>query len=702
MPDQKRNAAGRAGNGLNASQRAAAAFDGPGPLLVLAGPGSGKTLTITRRIRYLLLEKAVPPEKILVITFTREAALSMRDRFLRDSGDIPQQILQTVNFGTFHSIFYQILRQSKGIKENQILGETDKKKILLSALSSVMPEKSGQEKTYYARDLLSAIGFFKNTGDLKKTVQKVPTDFQDAFRRIYAQYERARTAQGKMDFDDMLLDCRTLLAENEGIRAYWQERFPQILIDEFQDINPVQYGVIRLLSGEPYSIFAVGDDDQAIYGFRGSSPACMQRFLEDYGAERILLDTNYRSLGEIVRASLKVIGENQCRFHKELKAGREDGGDGRKNGGDERKEDGAGRENGEDGSGRKYDGNEREDGEDDRKYGGHESVDDGDRREDNGQGRENFGFSKTDNRTEPGDGTFETERVRILGFTDQKEENAFLLKLCESAEDCAVLFRTNRLMQRFAVRLQRAGIPFEMREKARNPYLADVVLDIMAYLRLGAGEGDPELVYRIVNKPSRYVDREALRGMKGSGDPLESLEVCYQRRSQSVMEKIQILRRHLCAMEKMSPYLGLQYVRRVIGYDRWLQERYADNRRELEEQLELLDWLGEEAKEFHNLQDWLEEQRDYQGQGTRENAGNRQIKLMTVHASKGLEFRHVVIPDCNERIYPYGQMLETDSVEEERRIFYVAMTRAKDRIDLLYLTGTKDHPMERSRFLNAL
>ena len=637
MPDQKINAAGKAGNDLNASQRAAVTFDGPGPLLVLAGPGSGKTLTITRRIRYLLLEKAVPPEKILVITFTREAALSMRDRFLRDSGDIPQQILQTVNFGTFHSIFYQILRQSKGIKENQILGETDKKKILLSALSSVMPEMNGQEKTYYAGDLLSAIGFFKNTGDLKKTLQKVPTDFQDSFLRIYEQYERTRTTHGKMDFDDMLLDCRTLLAENEGIRAYWQERFPQILIDEFQDINPIQYEVIRLLSGEPYSIFAVGDDDQAIYGFRGSSPACMQRFLEDYGAERILLDTNYRSLGEIVRASLKVIGENQCRFHKELKAGREDD-----------------------------------------------------------------GFSKTDNRTEPGDGTLEKERVRILGFTDQKEENAFLLKLCESAEDCAVLFRTNRLMQRFAVRLQRAGIPFEMREKARNPYLADVVLDIMAYLRLGAGERDPELVYRIVNKPSRYVDREALRGIKDSGDPLESLEACYQRRSLPVMERIQVLRRHLCAMEKMPPYLGLQYVRRVIGYDRWLQERYADNRRELEEQLELLDWLGEEAKEFHNLQDWLEEQRDYQGQGTRESAGNSRIKLMTVHASKGLEFRHVVIPDCNERIYPYGQMPETDSVEEERRIFYVAMTRAKDRLDLLYLTGTKDHPMERSRFLNVL
>lgn len=644
MPDRKKSAAGEVFSSLNASQRAAAAFDGPGPLLVLAGPGSGKTLTITRRIRYLLTEKAVPPEKILVITFTREAALSMRDRFLRDSGDIPQQILQTVNFGTFHSIFYQILRQSKGIKENQILGESDKKKILLSALSVVMPEKSGQEKSYYARDLLSAVGFFKNTGDLKKSLQKVPADFQGSFRQIYEQYERARTAQGKMDFDDMLLDCRMLLAENEGIRAYWQERFSQILIDEFQDINPIQYEVIRLLSGEPYSIFAVGDDDQAIYGFRGSSPACMQRFSEDYGAERILLDTNYRSRGEIVRASLKVIGENQCRFYKELKAGREDGGDERKS----------------------------------------------------------FGFSKTGNKPEPEDGTLEKERVRILGFTDQREENAFLLRICESAEDCAVLFRTNRLMQRFAVRLKRAGIPFEMREKAGNPYLGDVVLDIMAYLRLGEGERDPGMICRIVNKPSRYVDREALREMRDSEDPLESLEACYRRRSQPVMERIQILRKHLRALEKMTPYLGLQYVRRVIGYDRWLQERYGDNRRELEEQLELLDWLGEEAKEFHNLHDWMEEQRDYQGQGIRGNERNSRVKLMTVHASKGLEFRHVIIPDCNERIYPYGQMPEADSVEEERRIFYVAMTRAKDRIDLLYLTGTKDHPMEKSRFLNSL
>lgn len=641
MLDQKINAAGKAGNDLNASQRAAVTFDGPGPLLVLAGPGSGKTLTITRRIRYLMTEKAVPPEKILVITFTREAALSMRARFFRDSGDIPQQILQTVNFGTFHSIFYQILRQSKGITEKQILSDRDKKKLLFAALSVVAPEKSDQEKTYYAGDLLAAVGFFKNTGDLNRTEQKVPAAFQGVFPRLYEQYERERAAQGKMDFDDMLLDCRTLLAENDEIRMYWQERFLYILIDEFQDINPIQYEVIRLLSGEPHSIFAVGDDDQAIYGFRGSSPACMQKFLEDYHAERILLDTNYRSCGEIVRASLKVIGENKCRFYKDLKAGREERGDEKR-------------------------------------------------------GLEAKESAKTD-RVAPG-----REKVRVLGFADQREETAYLLKICGETEDCAVLFRTNRLLQRFAARLKRAKIPFEMREKVRNPYMMDVVLDVMAYLRLGAGEKDQDLLCRIINKPSRYVDREALREMGRSAEPLQFLEAYYRGRKSSVKENIRLLQKQAEALKKMSPYLGLQYVRKVIGYDRWIRERYAGNPREREELEEILDWLGEEAREFQNLQEWMEEQREYREQPASGNGTGSGLKLMTVHASKGLEFRHVILPDCNERIYPYGQMLETDEIEEERRVFYVAMTRAMERLDLLYLTGSRQNPQSRSRFLNVL
>lgn len=613
-------------NCLNPSQRAAVEYEGAGPLLVLAGPGSGKTTVMIRRLRHLLTEKKILPEKLLAITFTREAAASMRERFLRECGDLPQQIIQSVNFGTFHSVFYQILKQSGKITEKNMLTEADKQKLMQSALSFVMPEISRQERCGYSGEMLAAVSYYKNTGDLKKAAVKAPSTLQEDFGRIYMRYERERALEKKLDYDDILLDCRELLAKNSAVLDYWRGRFQEILIDEFQDINPVQYEVIRLLSAAPYPIFAVGDDDQSVYGFRGAEPGCMRNFLEDYRAEKILLDVNYRSGQEIVKASLAVIDCNQKRFPKALTAGSE-------------------------------------------RRGG----------------------------------------VRVLGFQNKTEQDAYLIRICSQGGECAVLFRTNRLMQRFARSLQRAKVDYEMKEKSRNIYHDERVQDMMAYLRLGGGERKPELISRVINKPSRYVSREAMRIPMGkipmdkdsvfSPDLLSHLTQYYRERSAGTAENIERMDRHLKQMKKMSPYLALQYVRRVIGYDGWILERYGNSPEEREESLEILDWLSEEAGGYKSLQDWLEDQKRYCdriGQKPEKPCG---IKLMTVHAAKGLEFEYVILPDCNERIYPYGNLLDADMTEEERRVFYVGMTRAKNRLDLLYLRGDKEHPMQMSRFL---
>ena len=300
---------------LNASQREAVTF-GEGPLLLLAGPGSGKTFTITQRILYLIRERRITPEKLLVITFTREAALSMRQRFAQIS---PQEV-HTVNFGTFHSVFYQILLQSGRISSGNILNDRQKRDLILPILKKITDckKRSAAEVTELAGNYLAAIGYYKNTGDIENSRKKLPEEEKQHFSRIYEAYEEARKNTGGLDFEDILKECEEFLQRDPGQRTYWQNRFEYILIDEFQDINYRQYSIVKILAEKHRNIFAVGDDDQAIYGFRGARPACMRQFVEEFGAKQILLRTNYRSHPDIVEASLAVIDENKDRFHKDL------------------------------------------------------------------------------------------------------------------------------------------------------------------------------------------------------------------------------------------------------------------------------------------------------------------------------------------------------------------------------------------------
>ncbi len=623
---------------LNEAQRRAVTWDG-GPLLLLAGPGSGKTFTIANRILYLL-EQGTPPESILVITFTKEAAISMQRRFREMSDRI-----YPVNFGTFHSVFYHILQESGGFRQITVLRDSQKKNLMITTLRKYRQraggEASWEELADDAPRVLAAVSLYKNTGDWKHAAEKAPSAWQSCLKEILEDYGKAVRADGRLDFDDMLFECRRLLEENREIRKHWRGRFRHILIDEFQDINPIQYEVIKLIADRDCPVFAVGDDDQAIYGFRGSRPEILKKFLEEFGAERQLLNINYRSRKEIVDASLAVIGENKNRFPKKLRA--------------------------------------------------------------------------APGRGEPAGDVF---GVQLRAFADRDAQYAYLLEQLkrwrqnhgEDGTSCAVLFRTNAHMQGMAARFAGAGIPYVMKERAKSIYEHFIVKDVMAYLLLAAGEWSRELLLRVINRPSRYVGREAV----GDGRTIREImayyerEYCPERGGREILSRLETLERQLKSMSAMRPGLAVRYVLKAVEYERYLRGLAVGNADKMAEWQEMLEWLKADGDRFADVREWAEAQRCYteqMEQGTKreeEKTPAGAVRLMTVHGSKGLEFDTVFIPDCNERVFPHGSMPEEETVEEERRLFYVAMTRAKENLELLYLTDDKTRPRLSSRFLNPL
>ena len=304
--------------GFNKAQNEAI-MHGKGPCQVLAGPGSGKTLTIVNRIKYLIERYEVRPEEILVVTFTRFAAAEMKSRLcsLMGKSNVP------VTAGTFHGIYYGILKWAYRLGPDNILSEEEKYRILRRVSEDCGTEAAEEED--FLHDIAEEIGLVKNNGlKIGQFVSKKCR--QDTFRELYEKYEAQRKAVRKLDFDDMLVLCKDLFVSHPDVLKQWQTKFKYILVDEFQDINRVQYDVIRMLALPENNLFVVGDDDQAIYGFRGADSEFMFRFSEDYPqAKRIILNINYRSSGNIVKNSMKVIGHNEKRFLKEFQSVKENG-----------------------------------------------------------------------------------------------------------------------------------------------------------------------------------------------------------------------------------------------------------------------------------------------------------------------------------------------------------------------------------------
>lgn len=602
---------------------------------MLAGPGSGKTYTLVNRILYLI-EKGAEPSSILVITFTKDAAVSMQQRFTSLSNQY-----YPVNFGTFHSVFYQILRQSNGTNYVKFLSGVEKKQQLIPILREYTHSNNqyvtAQELDAEAECLLSAFSFYKNTFQMEASIQKAPQRFQGDFPELFRKLQSRMNASGALDFDDLLFRCRELFFENEEVRNQWKQRFSYILIDEFQDTNPIQYELIRMLTDENSKIFVVGDDDQAIYGFRGAKPDILKCFQRDYRASILYLPENYRSLPGIVEAASRVIRRNRNRYEKNFHAIRT---------------------------------------------------------EETWMGSSPFAVR-----------SFEVREEQNLYLC--QEARRFLEEHKEDGHTLAVIFRTNLMAQAFASRLTHQGIPFAMKEKLRNVYEHFLVKDIMAYLLLAAGEGTREHLLRILNKPSRYLHREAV----GETGTFTAMRTYYRSHPGEYgayltqLEQIDLLERQLRLAGGMVLPLAVKYICKAIRYEEYLRKKAQYDPELFQEWENLLNWLKEDAAQFRNVREWVEAQKLYADRlsmehESREEKQEETIRLMTAHSSKGLEFTKVMIPDCNEKMYPYGSNLEDEAVEEERRLFYVAMTRAKKSLELIFLTGEKTHPRLPSRFLN--
>lgn len=570
-------------------------------MLVLAGPGSGKTFTITKRIQYLIEEHHVSPEHILVITFTKAAALEMQKRFYDMVGDGRY----FVRFGTFHAVFFQILKHTYSFHASSIIKESEKRSLLKEIIHNIPKEirqmddtdnSSNEDSAEQLQALLSEISKRKTGG--------LTAEPSEAFSYIYEQYTRIMKAQRKIDFDDMMLLCCQLLEENNDILRLWQEKFTYLLIDEFQDINPLQYKIIRMLAAPQNNLFAVGDDDQAIYGFRGSSPELMLRFQEDYpNAKQVLLHINYRSRSDIVEAANALITHNKRRFPKQVEALQ--------------------------------------------------------------KGRDS---------------------VRFFCFPSKQEQAKNIVRLITQYKsqpgthyrDIAIIFRTNTYAVMTAERLVQEEIPFQMKEKGRNPYDSETARDILAYVTFAQNREDVKSFYRIMNRPVRYIRRDTV---PTEGFSMQEL-IRNNKGRDYVIQNIIQLYRQLDFMRDMSPFAAVNFIRKGVGYedDKMSQEKKEE-----------LDRLQESAKKFDTLKEWLLSIEHYKEEW--ENAEQEKedaVSIMTMHASKGLEFPIVILPDVNEGHIPHKKAISEEELEEERRMLFVAMTRAKEKLFFFYIRESKE------------
>ena len=591
-----------------------------GPCQVLAGPGSGKTLTIVNRIRYLIEECNIRPEEILVVTFTRYAAAEMKSRLcaLMGRSSVP------VTAGTFHGIFYGILKWAYRISGQNILSEEEKYQILRSVISS--RDADAQDEEDFLHDLAEEIGRVKN-GRIPVGEYVSGKCDPERFRQIYGEYEEKRKSLRKLDFDDMLTTCYELFASRPDVLKLWQQKFRYILVDEFQDINRVQYDVIRMLAQPEDNLFVVGDDDQAIYGFRGAAPELMFRFRKDYpDAEQIVLGKNYRSTGNIVRNSLKVIGNNEQRYRKDLEAVRDNG-----------------------------------------------------------------------------------ACLHIQELKDPNEEAQYAADEIEGyirrgipEEKIAVLFRIHTDARPLAEELVRRRIPFRMRERLPNLYEHFIAQDLQAYIRLSLGQGSRTDFLRVMNRPKRYIGRDSL---SGEGVSFEAVRTFYSDKDW-MMDRVDQFEWDVKMIARMAPYAAIQYIKKKIGYDDFLKDYAYTSGIPRADLNEVLLEIEEAAKPYASGEEWLAHIREYtemlRMKEKERNHSEEGVRLMTLHAAKGLEFSNVLIIGANEGRMPYQKAKTDAQIEEERRLFYVGMTRAMDELKICYVKTKNGKETSPSRFVEEL
>lgn len=606
----------------NNSAQEKAILHNQGPMMLLAGPGSGKTTTMTKRVKALLEYYQVNPARILVVTFTKAAAREMKERFEKlciDSG-ITQNYKQ-VTFGTFHGVFYGILRHAYGLTGKNIISE-ERRFDMLRELVYRQKIEVEDEKEFF-EGLVQEISEVKNSRiPLEHYYSKNCPD--EVFRSLYTSYVTACRQSRLLDFDDMLLYCYDLLTQRADILAGWQKKFQYILVDEFQDINKLQYDIVKMLAAPENNLFIVGDDDQSIYAFRGAKPEIMMNFPKDFpSVQTELLSVNYRSTKEIVDAAGRVIVWNKRRFQKKIHTENEQG-----------------------------------------------------------------------------------KPLMVKAFQSGKEEELYLKECIVNAreeggpyEEMAVLYRTNSGARFLVETLMEYQIPFQMRDVLPNLYDHWIARNFISYIKLAMGDRSRKEFLQVMNRPNRYISRDALEESQVS---FEALRWHYEDK-EWMLDRIDKFEEDLNLLKNMTPYGAINYIRHGIGYEEYLKTYALFRKLKMEDLYEVMEELADSAKGYQTFGEWFIHIAEYTNklkeQARTKISEKKGVVISTLHSVKGLEFDKVFLMDVNEGTIPYRKALKESDIEEERRLFYVGMTRARKELNLFYVKERHEKQLEPSRFL---
>lgn len=613
-----------------------------GPVLVLAGAGSGKTTVLVNRIAYMISEKHIRPWNILAITFTNKAAREMKDRIERLLGDTAKDMW----IGTFHSVCVRILRSCidlLGYSRDFVIYDTADTK---TVMKECLRELDIDEKSFPVRNVLSIISNAKNDLMDAATFENVyKSDYRmSIIAKIYYRYQTKLRKNNAVDFDDIILNTVKILSENPDVLSKYQDKFQYILVDEYQDTNNSQYLLINLLAQANRNLCVVGDDDQSIYKFRGANIGNILNFEDDYSdVQKITLDQNYRSTQNILDAANSVISNNKGRMGKSLWTS-------------------------------------------------------------NGDGNKVFVYT----------GTNEYDEARYIAHQIKKhfdEQGSF--------SDCAILYRTNAQSRVIEEMLMRESVPYKVLSGLRF-YDRKEIKDIIAYLRVVYNPNDDVSLARIINEPKRKIGNATLEKARNIAREKETSLYDVISHADDYPEFKTAIKKLLSFSEIIQSLIKLKdtvtiedLTGRILNDTGYMPELVMEDTTESKTRIENLGEFISVITEFekneetgNTLGEFLENislVSDIDGYDENEDSA----VLMTIHSAKGLEFPIVFLSGLEEGLFPGMRSMESDDdIEEERRLCYVAITRAKEQ---LYITKTisrtihgKTMPTTASRFFKEI
>lgn len=601
-----------------------------GPCMVLAGPGSGKTIVITYRIANMVVNKNIKPTSILAISFTKASSIEMKNRALSLSNDFR---MNKVTYGTFHSVFFRILRYFENYNIESILDEKTKRIGLKNILKGLNIENADDDETI--GQVINEISYVKNElMDKRDFKSEVLTN--DEFIKVYNFYEEYKQQMNKIDFDDMLIKTYELLKNNKAALDRVRSVYRYILVDEFQDINKVQFEALKLIANPSNNIFVVGDEDQSIYGFRGSRPDFLLEFEEYFSnTKKVLLDINYRSKGEIINIANRLIEKNTNRYEKVIKCGQGNG-----------------------------------------------------------------------------------AKVNYISPEDSEEEAVYIAKDIKNKvqedyteyTDFAVIYRTNIQSRALVDVFMDMRIPFVVKDSIVTIYDHWAAQDILAYLRIGVNPNSNKDWIRIINKPFRYISKDNLNLIKDEPDFINSLiNKCDLHPKQ--VKTINDLDIDISYVKGLNPKNAISYIRTTLDYDRYILDYCTNRKIKTNGLIEILNELESSATNFKTIQEYLEHIERVKSEIV-DNKNNKEtdgVIFTTMHSAKGLEFKNVYIIGANEGTIPHEKSYEiddeekkNDQIEEERRLMYVAITRAEENICISSPINKYGKRVSKSRFVEDI